>query len=177
MKKKISAVLLFSILTGSVLPCVNTVRAEKSSYREIKNEHDAEMNLSIAQLEKVFEVIEKMPEDILLKNDVNSIYDYLLKNGIELKSSSYTTYGAWEIAKCVGAIAWVVGSTVFAATKILKIKKYIKTIGGIRKAAILVMGFFKTGVVPPDAGEKVGTAIMNLASELLGITAIKDNCF
>ncbi|WP_366534962.1 hypothetical protein [Streptococcus equi] len=91
--------------------------------------------------------------------------------------NQYTTFGEWEIAKCTGAIAWVVGSTVFAAAKLLKIKKYIKTIGGIGKAATMVMGFFKTGAIPPDAREKVGTAVMNLASELLGITAIKDNCF
>lgn len=173
-KKKIAFILATAIFTGGILPSTNIVKAESfyNSFNELED-----INLSVEQLEKVFEILDKMPEGILMSNDVNAIYNYLLENGIELKSNNYTSYGAWEIAKCVGAITWVIGSTVFAAAKIVKIRKYIKVIGGVKQAAIMLMGFYKTGVVPPDAGEKVGVALMNLASEILGIAAVRDNCF
>lgn len=41
---------------------------------------------------------------------------------------------AWQITKCAGAITWVIGSTMIAVAKIAKIKKYIKALGGVKKA-------------------------------------------
>lgn len=80
---------------------------------------------------------------------------------------------AWQVTKCVAAITWVIGSSVFAAAKILKIKKYIAALGGIKSAATLLMG-------ATTAAERLkvgGNALMNLASEILGIAAVQDNCF
>ncbi len=42
---------------------------------------------------------------------------------------------AWQVTKCAGAISWAVGSTIFGAAKLLKVKKYIKALGGVKKAA------------------------------------------
>ena len=80
---------------------------------------------------------------------------------------------AWQVTKCAAAITWVIGSTVFAAAKILRIKKYIAALGGIKSAATLL-------IVATTAAERLeigGSALMNLASEILGIAAVQDNCF
>jgi len=80
---------------------------------------------------------------------------------------------AWQVTKCAAAITWVIGSTVFAAAKILRIKKYIATLGGIKSAATLLMG----ATTAAERLEIGGSALMNLASEILGIAAVQDNCF
>ena len=41
----------------------------------------------------------------------------------------------WQVTKCAGTILWVIGTTIFTAAKIVKIKKAIKAAGGVRKAA------------------------------------------
>lgn len=80
---------------------------------------------------------------------------------------------AWQVTKCAAAITWVIGSTVFAAAKILRIKKYIAALGGIKSAATLLMG----ATTAAERLEIGGSALMNLASEILGIAAVQDNCF
>lgn len=80
---------------------------------------------------------------------------------------------AWQVTKCAAAITWVIGSTVFAAAKILRIKKYIAALGGIKSAATLLMG----ATTAAERLEIGGSALMNLASEVLGIAAVQDNCF
>ncbi len=79
----------------------------------------------------------------------------------------------WDVAKCTAAITWVVGSTVFAASKILKIKKYIKALGGTKDAVQLMLR-------ASTAEERLrvgGTALMGLASEVLGVAAVREACF
>ncbi|KIS15511.1 hypothetical protein AT55_01544 [Streptococcus equi subsp. zooepidemicus Sz4is] len=129
MKKKILAVLLCSILTGTILSCVNTVKAE-SSYSRMQ--FGNEMNLSMAQLEKVFEVIDKMPEDMLLSNDINSISDYLLKNGIELKAKTKydwkSIYNIWRVGNCKMYWSYSMGCRLnsFCGSKVIENKEIYK---------------------------------------------------
>lgn len=35
-----------------------------------------------------------------------------------------------KITRCVGSLSWMIGSSIFAVAKIMKIKKYIKSLGG-----------------------------------------------
>ncbi len=79
---------------------------------------------------------------------------------------------AWQITKCAGAISWAVGSTVFAGTKLLKVKKYIKALGGIRTTAKLLIGATTTA----EKFKAGGSALVNLASIIFGIDSIKNNC-
>lgn len=80
---------------------------------------------------------------------------------------------AWQVTRCVAAITWVIGSTVFAGAKILRIKKYIAALGGLKSAATLIMG----ATTAAERFKVGGSALMNLASEILGIAAVQDNCF
>jgi len=79
---------------------------------------------------------------------------------------------AWEITKCVGATSWAIGSGVFGAAKLLKVKKYIAALGGIRTAASLLI----SATTAAERLEAGGTALLNLASLILGIDEIKEDC-
>lgn len=83
---------------------------------------------------------------------------------------------AWQVTKCVAAITWVIGSTVFAAAKIVRIKRYISALGGIRSAATLLIGA-TTAAERQALGKSTLNSLMNLASEILGISSVQDNCF
>lgn len=78
----------------------------------------------------------------------------------------------WEIAKCVAAIAWLIGSNIVIVAKLIKIKQYIAALGGIRRAAELM-------VRASTWEERLrigGGALVGLASEVLGISAVRNNC-
>lgn len=79
----------------------------------------------------------------------------------------------WEVLECAGAIAFVVGSTLFVGAKLARINRYIEALGGVRQAARLIMG-------ATSAEERLrvgGQALVALAAELAGVTAIEEACF
>lgn len=78
----------------------------------------------------------------------------------------------WKRAKCAAAITWVVGTTVFAAGKITKIKGAIKALGGIKNTAKLLVGATSRA----EKMRKLGQAGAAAASYFLGIDTIKKNC-
>jgi hypothetical protein len=45
-----------------------------------------------------------------------------------------------KIGKCAGSIAWAIGSGLFGGAKLIKIKNYIAELGGLQKAAKLLVG-------------------------------------
>lgn len=79
---------------------------------------------------------------------------------------------AWQIAKCAGSISWVIGSTVLAASKIVKIKKYIKALGGVKKSAALLMGATSLS----EKSTTVAKTLLSLASTLSGVDSVYKNC-
>lgn len=78
----------------------------------------------------------------------------------------------WQITKCVGSIAWVVGTTIFAATKLVKIKKYVKELGGIKNTAQLLIG--ATSVT--EKSTAVAKTLLTLAATISGIDSVYKNC-
>jgi len=79
---------------------------------------------------------------------------------------------AWKITKCVLAITWVVGTTVFVAAKITKVKAAIKGLGGIKEAAKLLVG----ATSRTEKLQALGSAGASAASYFLGIDTIQDDC-
>ncbi|MFC4619207.1 hypothetical protein ACFO4N_10825 [Camelliibacillus cellulosilyticus] len=75
----------------------------------------------------------------------------------------------FKIAACAGAIAWFIGSTIFTAAKIIKVKKYIKALGGVANAAKLML----KATTWEEKLRVGGKALMNLGLELSGIAALK----
>lgn len=77
-----------------------------------------------------------------------------------------------KIAKCTAAICWVLASSCFAAAKIIKIKRYIKLLGGVSKAV--------KEIVAADSIinlQRSGGVLAALAAEIIGITAVREECF
>lgn len=108
---------------------------------------------------------------------------YKIENGNKLtqvinftKNSAFPIVAdpsAWQVTKCVGSIAWALGSGIFAVAKVAKLKKYIAALGGMKEAAVLLM----TATTWEERMEAGGTALVTLAAEISGIKDIKENCF
>lgn len=78
----------------------------------------------------------------------------------------------WAIAKCVAAITWVIGTTVFAIGKLTKIKAGIKALGGITSTAKLLLGATSRA----EKLRAIGGTMATAAADFLGIATIRDNC-
>lgn len=78
----------------------------------------------------------------------------------------------WAVAKCVAAITWVVGSSIFAVAKITKIKGAIKALGGIKETAKLLLG----ATSKTEKAKALGAAGASAAAYFLGIDTIVNNC-
>lgn len=98
-------------------------------------------------------------------NTLTQVINFSSKNAFPIIADP----SAWQIAKCAAAITVAIGSGVFAAAKLVKIKRYVKTLGGVK----LMLGA-TTWAEKAKAG---GSALVGLASEILGIKEIEDNCF
>lgn len=78
----------------------------------------------------------------------------------------------WKIAVCVAAVSFVVGSAIFAAAKIKEIKKYIKALGGLKEACMLMMGATSLG----EKAQELGKTLIKLGEILLGVDTVINNC-
>lgn len=86
----------------------------------------------------------------------------------------------WKAAKCAAAITVAVGSTVFAAAKILKIKKLIRAAGGVKATAQRVMKAFNTkgslSTKAKNAFGDLGSGMVAAAVLILDIDSIQSQC-
>lgn len=72
------------------------------------------------------------------------------------------------IGACSAALTWFVGSNLFVAAKIIKVRKYIKALGGFKETAKLIAG-------ATSWEEKLrvgGSALRSLAAEITGVTGL-----
>jgi hypothetical protein len=79
---------------------------------------------------------------------------------------------AWKVAKCAGSIAAAVGTFAIPASKLLKLKSFIKSVGGVRDAAKLLVGATSRS----EKLSAIGKAGVTGGAEILGIKEIQDNC-
>ncbi|MCJ0870826.1 hypothetical protein [Streptomyces sp. AP-93] len=141
---------------------------------------DPEINLSeqeVQQLEAQFSIIESIPDSVLQAGD-DATRAYLILEGVVAytgKGKEVTQpvpNGWWETAKCAAAIATFIGSNLVVASKLIKIKQYISALGGIKKAAGLMLR-------ASTWSERLaigGNALVGLAAEILGYSMIRNNC-
>lgn len=141
-------------------------------------------------LDRLFAEIEAIPDEILEEGD-EALHQWLVANGhraddanlkrdvddanlsIFDRSALVARASAWKIAQCVAAIIEVIATTAVPAAKLLRIKKYIKALGGTKKAVKLLLSATTTE-------EKLrvgGQALVRLAKEVLGISSIQSKCF
>ncbi|ALC06985.1 hypothetical protein CDES_13215 [Corynebacterium deserti GIMN1.010] len=74
---------------------------------------------------------------------------------------------------CSAAIAGMIAGNVVGAAKLLKIKQYMKALGGVKEAVQLMWG----ASFSYEKMQALGGALGALAAELAGVSSIKDQCF
>lgn len=100
-----------------------------------------------------------------------STYKSRAENLSESSEKQVTDPSALKITKCLTYVTLIIASVALPPLKIVKVKKYIKELGGIKMTVMLLMG-----TANANAKEKVAT-VAALAAEISGITDIHDNCF
>lgn len=119
------------------------------------------------ELERGLALIDEIPEFVLLAGDA-ALHEWMASNHPELLRGTRA-----DILGCAGAIAWLIASTAIPAAKILKIKKLINGLGGVAKAVQLFWG----ASFNYEKLKALGGAAAALGAELLGIAAVKQQCF
>jgi hypothetical protein len=121
----------------------------------------------IDQLATVFEFVENIPDSVIDEGDT-AIKNYVQ----EWRSGSVQAAGMGDVAKCAGAILVAIGSAAIPAAKLLKLKRFIKEVGSVRDAAILLLRVARG----EEQLSELGPVIGSLGAEILGIDAIRKNC-
>ncbi|GIN39414.1 hypothetical protein [Heyndrickxia oleronia] len=112
------------------------------------------------ELLPVLDAIEYVPDELLENGSPEEIKKYF-----ENALPKIHTQGIWG---CSLAIGELLVTNAIPATKIFKIKKYIKALGGAWETAKLLVG-------ATTAGEKVA-ALSGLIAELTGFTNVRNEC-
>lgn len=121
------------------------------------------------QAEALLKVIDKIPESVLLKGDFATQQWIALNLGY----GGPNAVNPQGFLECSGAILWVIGSTVFPAAKILKIKRYMNALGGVGEAIRIMWG----ASFSYEKLQAFGGAAAALAAELTGISEVRNKCF
>lgn len=131
-----------------------------------------------AELEKVFGVLEDIPDEVLEEGD-DATDKWMVEHGYrpehakrDLSGRDLVDRGAYEIARCAAAIAAFIASNSIAAAKLLRIKKYVRALGGVRTAAELLL----KATTVAERLQYGGEALALLAGEFFGTSLITNNC-
>ena len=103
--------------------------------------------------------------DAVLENGDAALQDWQKQNPITTTRAS--------VLGCIGAVAWLIGNNVVGVAKIVKIKRLIKALGGVKNAVKLMWkDSFKI-----EKMKAAGGALTELGAELLGVSGVKKQCF
>lgn len=109
-----------------------------------------------------------------LLNEVNSVsVNSSNINDTDTSIVSEPVYHLDSTWGCAASIGTLIATTAFPYSKILKIKRYLKVLGGITRAVKFIKmnkkGFF--------ASKKIKDAAVRLVGELSGVTSVYNACF
>lgn len=125
-----------------------------------ENELSIMSNATADELLPALDAIEHVPDELLENGSEDEIKKYF-----EDALPNIQTYSVWE---CSLAIGKLLVTNAIPAAKLLKIKKYIKELGGAWNAAKLLVG-------ATSAGEKL-QALKKLISLITGYSNVKEKC-
>ncbi len=177
-----------SILAAAVAPLASRELQGQQAFEVAAGNFDFTKEFGPA-LEYTFNAIYSIPDEVLAEggeaankwfvdNDYRAADASLASDNddatlTERDLEALDARGFWDVTKCVGSVLWAIGSTAIPIAKITRIKKYIEALGGVKKAVELMLG-------ATSKAEKLkagGQALVSLSAELLGISAVKANCF
>jgi hypothetical protein len=132
----------------------------------------------LGELERVFATLKEVPDEVLEKGD-DETDKWMVEHGYRPTHDKREVFDRdledrqfWDVAKCAGAIAAFIASNALAAAKLLRIKKYIEALGGVKESAELLLKASTTA----ERLQEGGQALALLAGEILGVSMISNNC-
>ena len=171
MRKRLSTTLM-SLTLAATVPFAGTAVANAapsyttSVYAEY---YDAEKDPALAdrarEMTEALETINSVPDSVLVQGD-KATQEWLATH-------SQMTSTRASVAGCTAAIALFLGTNLVSAAKILKIKKLIAQLGGVREAVQIMWG----ASFSYEKMKAAGGTIAALAGEFFGVTSIREKCF
>lgn len=132
-----------------------------------------------SELEATFDLIEKIPDSAIAGGQA-AVSDWLTSqlgsSGVAVRDTSAaleSRQSAIQIANCAGSILKAIIEFAFPISKITKIRKLIKALGGARKVAKMLLKAKSWKQIYQIGGAK----LEELAKILLGADEIIQNCF
>lgn len=125
-----------------------------------------EREVTTRSLEDLLTYYESIPDDVLEQGDL-ALQTWQNTHGYGMSPFRANFWG------CAGAVAGVIATTAFPAAKILKVKKLIKALGGVKSAIKIMAG----ASFSYEKMRALGGAAAALAAELTGIGAVRSQCF
>lgn len=88
---------------------------------------------------------------------------------------------AWQVSKCLSAITLLIAGVGIPISMVLKIKKLAKAVGGVRVLARQIVDVARRRGPMTRRIKEVfgafGTGVVGLATTVLGIDAVQEECF
>ena len=152
LKKNIAKLLVVSMLAGAITPA-SAFAAEKdiSVCQGLVTESGYQFTQEdVESIIPALETIEQIPDELLETGTHEEISQFCREHGTALNiyndnigETEYvvvSSFGKKDAGKCALAIGQLIVTVGLPATKIVKIKKYIKALGGVWEAAKLLAG-------------------------------------
>jgi hypothetical protein len=133
----------------------------------IQSAASADLGDQAEDLTRALTILDAIPESVVLQGE--AAVAVWVDDNIPAPSARPQA----SLLGCTGAVLAVVASTAIPVAKILKIKKLITALGGVKKAVKL----FRGASFSYEKIAALGGAAAALAAELLGIAAVKSACF
>ena len=123
-------------------------------------------------VDEILEFIDAIPDDVVNNGSERDFEIYLQSR------AGTITYGAWG---CAGAITAVIAGTVVPISKVWKLAKWVKQLGGASKTAKYIEEAGGIRNIIKTRGKSVKAKqyeqiLLSLAAEFIGIDQIQANC-
>ena len=179
-----SAVLSSPIASGPAAPATIIARdqllaRQEPQAPEIFLKDDDEHRIG-GELERVLGIITEIPDEVLNAGD-EAADKWLKEHGYRPSADKRAPVNeerdledrqVGDVARCAGSIAAFIGTNLVGVAKLLRIKKYIAALGGVRESAELMLKASTNAERLREGGE----ALVLLAGEILGYGAVAKNC-
>lgn len=169
MKKRVSVCLVSaSISLTPNTPAIGAQNNNPHATSMIPTAAHNDLGIPNGQVEELLYIVDSIPDEVLAEGD-EATAEWVWE---KYPNTTVVPYWATEAA-CAGAIAWAIGSTLIPAAKILKIKRYIQRLGGLKAAVsqLRAHNFSWPSI------QRTGGALRDLGAEIIGVAGVAEYCF
>lgn len=167
MFKSVASLLAAAMMSFGMVNVAHASEAQNDAPWTQAAEMSYPQEVNANSLQRLLDYYESIPDTVLEQGDVAL---QAWQNTHPQQQGPRFRANFWG---CAGAIAGVIASTAFPAAKILKIKKLVKALGGVRSAIKIMAG----ASFSYEKLQALGGAAAALAAELIGIGSVRSQCF